>query len=80
LLPPAVVRRLRHVDDTADVGDSLPLGDQLLRCFQLADDLLRRVPGAFHGQVPGPGWPAEDSHSPWSDFRGPRHTLSKQWG
>jgi len=31
------------------------------------------VPGAFHGRVPGPVWPDEDSHSPWTDFRGPRH-------
>jgi hypothetical protein len=45
----------------------------LLRGFQLADDLLRGVPGAFHGEVPGPVWPAEGSHSPWTDCRGPRH-------
>jgi hypothetical protein len=31
------------------------------------------VPGAFHGRVPGPVWPAEDSHSPWTDCQGPRH-------
>jgi hypothetical protein len=34
----------------------------LLGSFQLADDLLRCVPGAFHGEVPGPVWPDEDSH------------------
>jgi len=73
LLPPAVIRRLRHLDDAADVSDGLALDDQLLGSFQLADDLLRRVPGAFHGEVPGPVWPDEDSHSPWTDLRGPRH-------
>ena len=72
LLPPAVVGRLRHLDDAADVGDGLALGDQLLGGLELADDLLSCVPGAFHGRVPGPVWPAEDSHSPWTDFRGPR--------
>jgi hypothetical protein len=30
------------------------------------------VAGSFHGGVPGPVWPDEDSHSPWTDFRGPR--------
>jgi hypothetical protein len=30
------------------------------------------VPGAFHGGIPGPVWPAEDSHSPWTGCRGPR--------
>jgi len=73
LLPPTVIRRLRHLDDTADLDDSLALGDQLFCSFQLADDLLRRRPGAFHGEVPGPVWPDEDSHSPWCDLRGPRH-------
>ena len=73
LLPPAVVRRLRHLDHAADLDDGLALGDQLLGSFELADDLLRCVPGAFHGRVPGPVWPAEDSHSPWTDCRGPRH-------
>jgi hypothetical protein len=43
------------------------------RLLELADDLLRRVPGAFHGRVPGPVWPVEDSHSPWTGSRGPRH-------
>jgi len=41
--------------------------------LELADDLLRCVPGAFHGDVPGPVWPDEDSHSPWTGCRGPRH-------
>jgi len=38
--------------------------------------LLRRVPGKFHGRVPGPVWPDEDSHSPWTSFRGPRHSIT----
>jgi hypothetical protein len=53
------------------------LGDQLLGDFGLANDLLRCVPGAFHDGVPGPVWPYEDSHSPWTDFRGPHHLSSR---
>jgi len=68
-----VVCLLRHFDDTADLDDGLALGDQLLGDFELADDLLRRVPGASHGEVPGPIWPDEHSHSPWIDLRGPGH-------
>jgi len=49
-----VIRRLRDLDDTADVGDGLALDDLQLGSFQLADDLLRRVPGAFDGEIPGP--------------------------
>jgi hypothetical protein len=30
------------------------------------------VADAFHGEVPGPVWPDEDSHSPWTEFWGPR--------
>jgi hypothetical protein len=71
LLPPAVIRRLRHLDDTADLVDGLALGDQLLGSFELADDLLGCVPGAFHGRVPGLVWPAEDTHSPWTGFPDP---------
>jgi hypothetical protein len=69
-----VVGRLRHLDDTAELDDGLALGDQLLGGLELADDLLRRVPGALHGRVPGQVWPAEDFHSPWTNCRGPRHT------
>jgi hypothetical protein len=71
LLPPAVIGRLRHFDHAADVGHGLALGDQLLGSLELADDLLRCVPGAFHGEIPGPVWPAEDSHSPWTGCRVP---------
>ena len=77
MLPPAVVGRLRDLDEAAYFGHGLALGDQLLGGFELADDLLRCVPGAFHGGVPGPVWPAEDSHSPWTGCRGPRHVHSK---
>jgi hypothetical protein len=63
---------LRHLDHAADLDDGLALGDQLRGSFELADDLLRCVPGAFHGRVPGPVWPAEDPHSPWIDCQGPR--------
>jgi hypothetical protein len=72
LLPPAVVVRLRHLNHAADVGDGLGLGDQLLGRFELADDLLGCIPGAFHVRIPGPVWPDEDSHSPCSDLRGTR--------
>ena len=51
------------------------VGDQLLGGLELADDLLRCVPGAFHGRVPGPVWPDEDSHSPWIDCQGPRQVV-----
>jgi len=40
--------------------------------------LLRRVPGPFHGRVPGLVWPDEDSHSPWTSFRGPRQDQRGQ--
>lgn len=59
-------RRLPHFDDMADLNDGFALGDQLLRRYQLADDLLRRVHGAFHDEVPGPAWPAEKPHAPWT--------------
>ena len=68
-----MIRRLRHLDDAADLDDGLALGDQLLSGLELADDLLGCVANAFHGEVPGPVWPVEDSHSPWTNLRGPRH-------
>ena len=46
--------------------------NQLLGGFHIADDLLGCVPGSFLGGVPGPVWPAEDSHSPRTEFQGPR--------
>ena len=59
-----MVGRLRYLDDTADLDDGLALSDQLLGGLELADNLLRCVPGAFHSEVPGPVWPAEEFHSP----------------
>lgn len=59
-----MIRLLRHLDHSAEVGDGLVLGDQLLGSFELADDLLRRMPGAFHGEIPRSVWPDGDSHSP----------------
>ena len=59
-----MIRLLRHLDHSAEVGDGLVLGVQLLCSFELADDLLRRMPGAFHGEIPRPVWPDGDSHSP----------------
>ena len=72
LLPPAVLSRLRHLDDTADLDDGLALGDQLLGGSELADDLFCRLAGAFCDEIFGPVWPDEESHSPWTDLRGPR--------
>ncbi len=56
----------KHIDK------GLALGDQLLIGFELADDLLGWVTGSFHNGDPGPVWPEEDSHSPCTDFQGPR--------
>jgi hypothetical protein len=75
-----VVSRLRHLEDAADVADGLALGNQLLGGLELADDLLGCVPGAFHGGVPGPVWPAEDSHSPWTGFWGLRQADRRASG
>jgi len=77
-LPPAVVGGLGYLQHPADLGDGFPLSDQLLRSLELADDLLGFVVGSFHGGVPGPAWPAEDSHSPWIDFWEPRQNLSRK--
>ena len=40
-------------------------------------ELLSCLKDSFHGEVLGPVWPDEDSHSPWTDFLGPRQEL---WG
>jgi hypothetical protein len=72
LLTPAVVGRLSHLDESAELCAGLALPDLAARPstakqkplgLELADDLLRWVLGEFHGPVPGPVWPAEDSHS-----------------
>lgn len=68
-----MVRQLRHLDDAANLGDGLAaLGNQLFGGFEPADDLLRFVPGAFHGRIPSPVCPTQDSHSPWSGCQGQR--------
>ena len=59
-----MVGGLCHLDDAADVCDGLALGDQLLGGLELGDDLLGCLPGAFHGPVTGPVWPAEESQHP----------------
>ena len=74
LLLPAVVVRLGHLNGAADVGDGLALGDQLLSGLELADDLLGCVADAFHGGVPGPVWPDEDS---FTMDRSPGSTLGE---
>ncbi len=79
-LTPAVVGGLRDLQNLAGLCDGLALGNQLVSYsllrrslrLELADDLLGCVSGSFHGGVPGPVWPDEDSHSPWTDSRGPR--------
>jgi len=76
-LAPAVTGGLRHLQCTADIGDGLALGQQLLSGFELTDDLLGCVAGSFRGGVPGPVWPDEDSHSPWTDWRGPGQDQDK---
>ena len=68
-----MIGRLRHLDHAEDVGHSLALGDQLRGGYRLADDLLGLVPGVLHYGVPGLIWPAEISHSHWSDSQSPRH-------
>jgi len=77
-LPPAVVGGLGDLENSAGVRNCLALSKQLVSRFELADDLFGCVPGAFHGEVPGPVWPDEDSHSPWTDFWGPRQYYAYQ--
>jgi len=63
-LPPAVVGGLGDLENLAGIRNCLALIKQLINRFELADDLLGYVPGAFHGEVPSAVWPDEDSHSP----------------
>ena len=53
-----------NLNGEAVIGDGVTQGDQLLSGFELADDLLRVVADSFHGEVPCPFWPDENSHSP----------------
>jgi hypothetical protein len=43
--------RSPYLDDAADVGHGLALGDQLLGGFELMDDLLPYVPGVFYDRI-----------------------------
>ncbi len=70
-----MVGGLRDLQGFTDVDDGLAMGDQLLSGLALADDLLRCVAGSFHGGAPGPVWPDQDSHPPWTDSQGP-HNVS----
>ena len=66
------------LDGSANVGGGIALGDQLLNGFELADHLLGYVADSFHGEVSGPVWPDEDSHSPWTNFLRPHHSEPLQ--
>jgi len=70
--PPIASWALRspYLDDAADVGHGLALGDQLLGGFELMDDLLPYVPVISYDRFSV--WPGEDFHSPWIGFRRPR--------
>ena len=54
LLPPAVVGRLRNLDDAAELDNGPALGDQLVSDLELGNDLFVRVPGPFRGEDTGP--------------------------
>jgi len=75
------VALLRHFDDAADFDDGLALGDQLLGGFELTDDLLRHVPGAFRGEVPGQSARMRTLIRPGTTCGGARHEASStlQW-
>lgn len=75
-----MVCRLRRLLHPADIDDGIALDDRLLYSFELADDQLRYVPGAFHGGILGPIWQDEDSHAPWAGVRDPRQKLLTEQG
>ena len=54
-----MVGGLGDLEDTADVGNGLALGNQLISRFELAVDLLKCEDSSFHDGVPGPAWPDE---------------------
>ncbi len=62
LLHPEVLDRVRYISGTTDFGESLVQLDQLLRGFDLAGVLLACVADSFHGGVPGPVLPDQDSY------------------
>jgi hypothetical protein len=53
---------------TRQTCNCLALGKQLVSRFELANDLLGCVTGSFHGGIPGPVLPDEDSHSLWTNL------------
>ena len=65
-----MIDRLHDLDETANIGNGLGLGDQLLRSFELADDRLGSVADTLRGEGPGRAWPDEDSHAPWTNVQG----------
>jgi hypothetical protein len=68
-----VVGRFGNLEVAAGVRDCLAIGIELISRLELVDDLLGCVASSFHGGVPGPVWPDEVSHSPWTDLQGTRH-------
>jgi len=69
----AVIGGLRHLQCTAEIGYGLTVGRQLLNGFEPENNLQGCVADSLHGGVPGPVWPDEDSHSPWTNSKAPRH-------
>ena len=59
------LRRLGHLNGSADVGVVLTLGDQIFSSIEFADDLIGYVARSFHDELAGPVNPYEDSHLPW---------------
>ena len=64
LLLPAVMCRLRYLDEMANLERSLALDYQLFGGFEIDDDLLGGVHGPLHSEVPTPVGLAEDSQLP----------------
>lgn len=54
---------MRNLDGAANVENGLALGDQLVRSFDMANDLIGCVADSFHGGVPEPVRPDEGSHT-----------------
>jgi hypothetical protein len=61
--------------DLSDISDCLALSNQLQSSPEVEDDVVGSVPDSFDGGIPNPGWPDEDSHSPWTHSQGPRQAT-----
>jgi len=72
----AVIGGLRHLQCTAEIGYGLTVGRQLLNGFEPENNLQGCVADSLHGGVPGPVWPDEDSHSPWTNSKAPSQELN----